>query len=139
MFNSVTSCIAVLYNTLEACCMTVCALLKCAFLPEDLEENPMYSVSRGRRNPFVGPMSQDLWEKAHSVPSAYHDTFDYRIYDRLYDRFGAAQPRGRRGIQRHHETPRGAGWSNRADCCDAVGNVPAFQTTCASLPIVSTT
>ena len=24
-------------------------------------------------------------------------------------------------------------WSNRADCCDAVGNVPAFQTTCASL------
>ena len=24
-------------------------------------------------------------------------------------------------------------WSNRADCCDAVGNVPALQTTCASL------
>ena len=24
-------------------------------------------------------------------------------------------------------------WSNRADCCDAVGNVSAFQTTCASL------
>jgi hypothetical protein len=24
-------------------------------------------------------------------------------------------------------------WSNRADCCDAVGNVQAFQTTCASL------
>jgi hypothetical protein len=24
-------------------------------------------------------------------------------------------------------------WSNRADCCDAVGNVPAFQTTCAAL------
>jgi hypothetical protein len=24
-------------------------------------------------------------------------------------------------------------WSNRADCCDAIGNVPAFQTTCASL------
>jgi DNA repair photolyase len=30
-------------------------------------------------------------------------------------------------------------WSNRADCCDAVGNVPACQTTCASLPIVSAT
>jgi DNA repair photolyase len=25
-------------------------------------------------------------------------------------------------------------WSNRNDCCDAVGNVPAFQTTCASVP-----
>jgi DNA repair photolyase len=25
-------------------------------------------------------------------------------------------------------------WSNRADCCDALGNVPAFQTTCAVLP-----
>ena len=25
-------------------------------------------------------------------------------------------------------------WSNRADCCDAVGNVQAFRTTCASLP-----
>jgi hypothetical protein len=24
-------------------------------------------------------------------------------------------------------------WSNRADCCDAVGNVRAFQATCASL------
>jgi DNA repair photolyase len=24
-------------------------------------------------------------------------------------------------------------WSNKADCCDAKGNVPAFQTTCASL------
>jgi hypothetical protein len=24
-------------------------------------------------------------------------------------------------------------WSNRADCCDAVGNVQAFKTTCASL------
>jgi DNA repair photolyase len=24
-------------------------------------------------------------------------------------------------------------WSNRADCCDAVGNVRAFETTCASL------
>lgn len=25
-------------------------------------------------------------------------------------------------------------WSNPSDCCDAVGNVQAFQTTCASLP-----
>jgi DNA repair photolyase len=54
----------------------------------------MRSVSRGRHNPFIGPLSQELWEKAHSVPSAYHDTFDYGIYDRLYERFGAEQPRG---------------------------------------------
>ena len=54
----------------------------------------MRSVSRGRRNPFVGPLSQALWEKAHSMPSAYHDTFDYCIYDRLYERLGAEQPRG---------------------------------------------
>ncbi len=25
-------------------------------------------------------------------------------------------------------------WSNKADCCDARGNVPAFQTSCADLP-----
>ena len=24
-------------------------------------------------------------------------------------------------------------WSNRSDCCDAVGNVQAFRTTCTSL------
>jgi hypothetical protein len=26
-------------------------------------------------------------------------------------------------------------WSNRADCCDAVGNVQAFKNTCASLQL----
>jgi DNA repair photolyase len=35
-----------------------------------------------------------MWETAHSVPSAYNDTFDYRMYDRLYKRFGDRQPRG---------------------------------------------
>lgn len=45
-------------------------------------------------NPFSGPLSKDMWEKAHRVPSAYKDTFDYGMYDRLYARFGAAQPRG---------------------------------------------
>ena len=28
-------------------------------------------------------------------------------------------------------------WSNRNDCCDAVGNIKAFQTTCASVPHVA--
>ncbi|WP_143308452.1 SPL family radical SAM protein [Candidatus Entotheonella palauensis] len=45
-------------------------------------------------NPFSGPLSQEMWEKAHRVPSAYEDTFDYRMYDRLYARWGADQPRG---------------------------------------------
>ena len=54
----------------------------------------MPPTPRAKRNPFAGPLSKDLWEKAHSVPSAYHDTFDYCIYDRLYERFGAEQPRG---------------------------------------------
>jgi DNA repair photolyase len=46
------------------------------------------------RNPFAGPLSAPLWAKAHSVPSTYPDTFDYCIYDRLYERFGDQQPRG---------------------------------------------
>jgi len=46
------------------------------------------------RNPFAGPLSAPLWAKAHSVPSTYPDTFDYGMYDRLYERFGDQQPRG---------------------------------------------
>ena len=46
------------------------------------------------RNPFLGPLSKAMWATAHSVPSTYNDTFDYRIYDRLYERFGDKQPRG---------------------------------------------
>lgn len=45
-------------------------------------------------NPFSGPLSQEMWERAHRVPSAYEDTFDYGMYDRLHARFGADQPRG---------------------------------------------
>jgi hypothetical protein len=47
------------------------------------------------KNPkFSGPLSQHLWTKANQVPSEFPDTFDYGIYDRLYERFGSAQPRG---------------------------------------------
>jgi DNA repair photolyase len=49
-----------------------------------------YSVN----NPFSGPLSQPMWAKANSVPSKYADTFDYAMYDRLYERFGPNQPRG---------------------------------------------
>lgn len=45
-------------------------------------------------NPFSGPLSREMWAKAHRVSSAYEDTFDYGIYDRLFARFGADQPRG---------------------------------------------
>jgi DNA repair photolyase len=51
-------------------------------------------LSSAGRNPFAGPLSAPLWAKAHRVPSAYPDTFDYGIYDRLYARFGDQQPRG---------------------------------------------
>src|SRR5215471_3102473 len=55
---------------------------------------PSHHLPHSGRNPFAGPLSAPLWEKAHRVPSAYPDTFDYGMYDRLYERFGAQQPRG---------------------------------------------
>ena len=55
---------------------------------------PPRHLPHTRRNPFAGPLSAPLWAKAHRVPSAYPDTFDYGIYDRLYARFGDQQPRG---------------------------------------------
>jgi hypothetical protein len=53
-----------------------------------------HRIMNGERNPFTGPMSKHLWEQAHSVPSQYHDIFDYSVYDHLYERFGDQQPRG---------------------------------------------
>ncbi len=47
-----------------------------------------------RQPKFTGVLSRDLWEKATKVLSNYPDTFDYSVYDRLYERFGNAQPRG---------------------------------------------
>ena len=58
-------------------------------------------IMHGVPNPFAGPLSKDLWEKAHSVPSTYHDTFDYGMYDRLYERFRDKQPRGGVVYSRH--------------------------------------
>ncbi len=43
---------------------------------------------------FKGPLSSDLWTKANSVQSGYEDTFDYAMYDRLFERFKESQPRG---------------------------------------------
>src|SRR5215831_15288244 len=60
----------------------------------DCDSRTQGCITHLARNPFVGPLSKKLWEQAHSVPSQYHDTFDYGSYDRLYERFGDHQPRG---------------------------------------------
>jgi DNA repair photolyase len=60
----------------------------------DRRARTQHHSTPGERKPFTGPISQHLWAHAHSVPSQYHDTFDYGIYDRLYERFGDQQPRG---------------------------------------------
>jgi DNA repair photolyase len=65
-----------------------------ALLGVDRRARIQHHITDGKRNPFAGPLSKHLWEQAHSVPSQYHDTFDYGIYDRLYERFGDQQPRG---------------------------------------------
>lgn len=46
------------------------------------------------KQPFVGPISGEMWLRSQKVKSAYKDDFDYGIYDRLYERFGDKQPRG---------------------------------------------
>lgn len=43
---------------------------------------------------FDGPISGPLWGKVSKLNSNYPDTFDWAMYDRIYDRFGSAQPRG---------------------------------------------
>jgi DNA repair photolyase len=65
-----------------------------ALLGVDRRARTQHHITNGERNPFAGPLSKHLWEQAHSVPSQYYDTFDYGIYDRLYERFGDQQPRG---------------------------------------------
>ena len=65
-----------------------------AFPGVDRHTRTPRASTHGVHHPFAGPLSQNMWEKAHSVPSTYDDTFDYGIYDRLYARFGDKQPRG---------------------------------------------
>lgn len=43
---------------------------------------------------FDGPLSGKMWQRVSNLKSSYPDTFDYGVYDRLYDRFGEKQPRG---------------------------------------------
>ena len=53
-----------------------------------------HGAGRENAKPFNGPLSESMWLRANRVKSAYHDTFDYGIYDRLHERFGEKQPRG---------------------------------------------
>ncbi|MBC7457478.1 MAG: hypothetical protein H7235_04320, partial [Bdellovibrionaceae bacterium] len=43
---------------------------------------------------FDGPLSADMWKKVKSLKSKMPDTFDWSVYDRLYEKFGDDQPRG---------------------------------------------
>lgn len=43
---------------------------------------------------FDGPISGKLWNKVNSLNSSYPDTFDWSVYDKLYEKFGENQPRG---------------------------------------------
>ncbi len=43
---------------------------------------------------FDGPISGSLWKKVTALESKYPDTFDWSVYDKLYDKFGDKQPRG---------------------------------------------
>ena len=47
-----------------------------------------------REKPFNGPISAKMWDKVNKLNSKYPDTFDWAIYDRIYNRFGEKQPRG---------------------------------------------
>lgn len=43
---------------------------------------------------FDGPISGPMWEKVSRLGSAFPDSFDYTIYDKLADRFSSATPLG---------------------------------------------
>lgn len=43
---------------------------------------------------FDGPISGGMWEKVESLKSSYADSFDWSVYDQIYNRYGENQPRG---------------------------------------------
>lgn len=48
----------------------------------------------GEKQGFDGPVSGALWKKVNALGSSYPDTFDWSVYDKLYNKFGDKQPRG---------------------------------------------
>jgi len=43
---------------------------------------------------FDGPISGGMWKKLSRLKSAYPDSFDWSMYDKLHARYGEKQPRG---------------------------------------------
>ena len=43
---------------------------------------------------FNGPVSSSMMEKLKGLNSKYPDSFNWSIYDELYEKFGNEQPRG---------------------------------------------
>lgn len=52
---------------------------------------PDYGLSN--RN-FTGPISSKMWATVSKLKSNYPDTFDWSMYDQIYEKFGDEQPRG---------------------------------------------
>jgi DNA repair photolyase len=58
--------------------------------PVDAEQ---FEANRSRPM-FTGPLSGPMWSKVADLGSKYPDSFDWEIYDKLFERFGESQPRG---------------------------------------------
>ena len=43
---------------------------------------------------FDGPLSGEMWRKVKSLNSKMPDTFNWKVYDDLFSKFGEVQPRG---------------------------------------------
>ena len=43
---------------------------------------------------YDGPLSAEMWKRVKALNSKMPDTFDWSVYDRLYEKFGDDQPRG---------------------------------------------
>ncbi len=48
----------------------------------------------GEEPKFNGPLSAKMWGTVSKLGSSYPDSFDWTVYDKLYNRFGENQPRG---------------------------------------------
>jgi DNA repair photolyase len=58
------------------------------------EGNLMPIPSAPEEPKFSGPVSGPMWETVSKLNSAYEETFDWSIYDKLHAKFGKNQPRG---------------------------------------------
>lgn len=54
---------------------------------------PNQSFTENERS-FDGVLSGDMWRKVKALNSKMPDTFDWSVYDRLYEKFGDEQPNG---------------------------------------------